>query len=559
MNMSNAVRRVVQRAAGLGRGFWLGIVAVAGLAMVWGRYALGPVPLDIHNTHWIWGDLAQVYVAWGQYLADPDKGWLDSLRLSHPLPMSIALFDPMPLFLLLARPLAWLLPDGLQLIGPYFLLCVVMQGVFGYLATERALRLLDEPYRGLNAVIAVLGGMLFALAPFTFFRFQGHTALSSQWLLVLSIWVTLLTLHSSRNRWLLGNCGVVLLAAGINPYLCLMVLMNVCGITVLRYRTLGWPQVALRIAAAGLVAALGLSVFGFMGASGTAAGGYGMYSMNVLGPLDSNGLARIVGLDIADPTGGQAFEGFNYLGIGVLLMGALAVSMFINYRGRVSAFPFVPALGVVLGCYLLALSTTVYFGSQGHHFTIPPGLEAALSRFRSSGRFFWMSGFWIILIGLSGCVLRLGAARALPLLMLILVLQVVDVQPIARNIKFSIANGQTQELHGIAPGKYSAILVYPAWQCDNTKTPLGIRNYESVGVFALRHGVATNNFYAARSLPEQLAYHCDYPHRLERLDKSAIYLLSQDLYATYGGRFGERFECKQHVNGDDSWLCVPRR
>lgn len=536
-----------------------GLVTIAFLGAIWARYVLGPVPLDVHNTSWIWGDLAQVYTAWGQYLADPDKAWLESTRQSYPLPMSVALFDPMPLFLLLARPVSEIMPDGLQFTGWYFLACVVLQGCFGFLAAREVLRHLGESadsWVGLALTSSV--ALIIATLPFTFHRFQWHTALSSQWVLVLSIWVILRTLDSRRGGWLSANGAVMLLATGINPYLALMVAINVCGIVMFRWRQLGWAVVAERVGFVCLVGAVGLALFGFLGGAGPIAGGYGIYSANLLSPVDSNGLARLLHFDVIDPTGGQASEGFNYLGLGVLLLCVIALALLPILRLRTVAFPFLPALIVVLACYLLALSTTIYVGSKGLHVPVPGILEQLLSRFRASGRFFWLSGFWLVFLSFAVCVLRLGTVRSAALIVIALLVQLVDIQPIARHVKFSLAEGRQLVLQGVGHGPYSALFVYPAWQCDYHSTPLGIRNFEPVGFYALQHGIPTNNFYAARTLQAQRDYHCDYGTRLSNPDGAAAYLLSDQLYRQFGRQFEARFDCREHVNGADSWLCVPR-
>ena len=68
-------------------------------ALGWGFFVLGKRPLNIFDTGWLWGDLAQTYVAWVQYHADPSAKWLISNRMSWPLSMNFSLFDPMPLLL----------------------------------------------------------------------------------------------------------------------------------------------------------------------------------------------------------------------------------------------------------------------------------------------------------------------------------------------------------------------------------------------------------------------------------------------------------------------------
>jgi len=473
--------------------------------------------------------------------------------------MSISLFDPMPLFLLLAKPIAWLLPGNLQFIGYYFLFCLVLQGVFGYLATVQTLRLLGEEHSNLHVYIGVIGGLLIASVPFTFFRFQFHTALSSQWVLVLSIWVVLRTLYAERKQWMTMNCATLLLATGINPYLALLVAASSAITIVVQVRRLGWFEVCVRCLALLLTAAAGLYVFGFMVATGAVSEGYGKFSMNALGPIDSNGLARLSKVDIADPTGGQSLEGFDYLGLGVLILCIFPLTLYISPHPRKSRFPFIAALLVIVVCYCLALSTTPTFGSHRFHIHFPAWIEHVLTRFRASGRLFWMSGFWLILLGIAACVLRLSAPRAAPILTLLLLVQLIDIQPIAFNTKMMIAHGSTHELLGVPAGKYDFISVYPAWQCDPRTTPLGYRNYEAVGFFALRHKIPTNNFYAARNLQEQLAYHCDFSSLAKRITPTGIYLLSKEIYQRVQSRMALDFDCNDTTNGDGSWLCVPRR
>lgn len=534
----------------------LGVVVF--LSAMWARYVLGPAPLNIYNTHWIWGDLAQVYVAWSQYLSDPHTHGLLTDRMSYPLPMSISLFDPMPAFLLASKPVAAFLPDGTQYIGLYFTLCLVLQGAFGYLATWQALRLVSNEDPRAFPYISAIGGLLIATLPFTFFRFQYHTALSSQWIIVLAMWAALSTVEASRKRWMLVNCSTMLLATGINPYLALMVAMSSAIPTIVQLRTLGWVETSIRVCTLALTAAIGLYLFGFLVATGADSGGYGLFSMNALGPLSSAGLGRINPYKTADPTAYQSLEGFDYLGAGVIVLVVVAIAASFSMPHKTGRFPYWGALLIVIAGYLLALSSTPTFGSHRFHIPIPGSIEFLLSRFRSSGRLFWVAGFWIVVAGIAACVQRWGVRRIAPLLIAILTLQIVDIQPVAFATKLSIANGATQTLLATTGGAVDAILVFPGWQCDHDKTPLGIRNYESIGFFAANHHIPTNNFYAARNLPEQIAYHCDYSTIAGNIRPHALYLVTENIYRSVEQDFAQTHQCNNQKTGDGSWICVPR-
>lgn len=542
----------------------LGFLFVAACSAGWGYLALGPTALDSTNLKWLWGDLAAVYIAWSQYLFDPNTHWLSTTYLSHPLPISVSHFDPMPLLLLLARPFAGLFEEGQQFFGFYFVACLGLQGAFGYFAALRTMKLVNVKQQGLACYIAVLVGVLFATIPYTFFRFQGHTALSSQWLLALSIWITLETLDAGNCRWMLTNGLVLFATTGINPYFTLMVVTSNSVVVLLHQWKQSFKDVTLRVGFLFIAAAVGLSVFGFMDVAVAPSGGYGVYSMNMLGPLDSNGKAGLLHFDAIDPTGGQTFEGFTYIGLGLLLLGFIVLISYVNYRTPdYNKFPFIPVIAVVACCYMLALSTTVTLSTHSLHLPMPDAVSFLLSRFRSSGRLFWIGGLWLVLIFIAALVLRFGAFRAAVLLTILILVQLVDIHPIALDVRTNIANFKALELSGIGcTENVSAILVYPPWQCDNQETPGGLRNYEMVGYFALHHRIPTNNFYAARNTAEQLNYHCDYDKRLSEIDPNAIYLLSSKLYTKYKATFAQGFNCSVYSESGNSkesfWICVPR-
>lgn len=528
------------------------------LSAAWARYVLGPSPLDIHNTHWISGDLVDFYVAWSQYLSDPHAHWLSTDRLSYPLPISISMFDPMPVLLLLSKPIAWLLPSGMQFFGCYFLACMILQGMFGYFAVVQILKLQGEVDSRWRTYAAVIGGLLIATIPFTFFRFQYHAALSSQWVLVLSIWVALRAGEVSPRRSIIENCAVMLLATGLNPYLAFMVALNNAIIIAAQFRRIGWFDAAVRISSVAITSGVGLYVFGFMGATALSGGGYGGFSMNALGPIGSLGLGRLNSFKVPDATSYQYLEGFDYLGLGVILLTTFAIVACFSKKRSSTKVPFWGAMLVIVISCLFALSTTLTLGHFGYHIPVPTMIDSILSRLRGSGRLFWIAGFWIVLLGVAASVARLGIRRAALLLTALLVVQIVDIQPIAFNTKMSMASGEAQKLRGVPAGQYTAILVFPSWECDNHATPLGIRNYESIGLFAIQHKIPTNNFYGARDLPEQVAYHCDYSRIGERLVAGGIYLFSDKLYKDLEQTMAKTYSCNNESNGDGSWLCVPR-
>ena len=396
------------------------------------------------------------------------------------------------------------------------------------------------------------------LTPYTFYRFQGHTALSSQWIIVLGIWGVLRTRLSSETVWLSINCAILFLATGFNPYIAFMVGLNCTIFAVFTLSRIGVHKVIQRVVFLLATAFSGLYIFGFMTASSVDGGGYGLYSMNMMGPFDSNGYAGILSLDIVDATGQQSFEGFVYLGVGLIIMSAIVVALLRRALYQ-SEFPILPTLAVVTITYLLALSSDITFFQHMFSIELPKYIGSALAKFRASGRLFWIGGFWLIVLGFSVLLNCMHQKKALGLLFALLILQFVDVLGVADRVRQSISSFERKKL-AVENNKaffenYDAIIVFPPWQCDQASTPSGGRNYELVGYVAAKYNLATNNFYAARSLPKQLAYHCDYNNIWSEISESSLYILSQTHYQLFLDQFPGQLSCTLETPSENIHFC----
>ncbi len=536
----------------------IGVFLVIIFCGFFGAYAIGPERLNIFKLDWLTGDLATVYVAWIQYTFDPSAGWLTTMSTSYPLQMSISLFDPMPLPLVLLKPFASLVPESTQYFGIYFLICLVLQSILGYFISQDILR-----WRGFSTdystiLISVCCGLLFASTPFTLNRMLAHTALFSQWLLVLSILVALRTRNSRNPNWMIINSAIVFLACGFNPYLAVMVALSLAGFTAIFLGSLNWRIVAKRVTVLFITGLIGLYAFGFMSGASVPEGGYGYYSMNMLGPFDSNGQGLLLSLDINDATGGQAWEGFNYLGLGVIILIVIAL-LVRRYCGfATERTPLSNAWLVVLISYLLALSATLTLSSEVLKLPLPQSILDLLSRFRASGRFFWIGGFWLIAMSFAEICSRLAKFRILLIIFICVAVQIVDIFGILRGLRLSgltvLSLPIPQVLDMSANGR-SEIIVLPPWQCDFLQTPGGIRGFEIFGVLAARKHMNINSYYAARTLPEQKLYHCDYQTALSNLSQDTMYVLSGKLYSENSAKF-KGYHCSELPIEGTPLLCV---
>jgi len=501
-------------------------------SIAWGALTLGPRPLDIFDTSWLWYDLAQVYMAWSQYTSDPAASWLVSARLSYPLSMNFALFDPFPILLLALGKFSNLVPDKTQYFGVYFICSLCLQGLFGYLLLKQNIlfSLKDRAYR---EPVCAMGALFFVLCPFGFYRFQQHFVLSSQWIIVMSIWASLGTRDKSLRTWLICNCLVILFVSGAHPYLTLMVLISQFSILIFFSNDEGALDKGIRMAALSSVCAIGLYVFGFLSAAGVRVFGYGYFSMNALAPFDSNGLGRLLPIDIPDPTGGQSWEGFNYLGVGTLLLCVSLLKVWRTYL-KSADVPVRAGLVIVGFSYLLALSATITLGSLVIKLPVPGRFIDILSIFRATGRLFWVGGYWLIFLSIVLLIRWVGLKRGCFFLVPLLLLQLIDVYGVSAYVRHQISTtnryGLDFEKMPIDFSDIDSILVVPPWQCGVEKTPGGSRNFEFLGVFAADKKIVTNSSYAARTPPEQLTALCDAEKILNSLSRDTLYILSSEVF-----------------------------
>ncbi len=203
--------------------------------------------------------------------------------------------------------------------------------------------------------------------------------------------------------------------------------------------------------------------------------GFGYYSMNLLSPILGGSL-----IDVYRYEGPGQYEGFNYLGLGVLLTVAVVLlnqarSLFYDLM-RHKALLF---LLLLFTAY--AVSNHVYLGQQElailHY---PSFMDKVTSQFRASGRFFWPVGYAIVIFALAEFYAKQHRKYVGLLLIGVLALQALDLKGayqilVARQgrTKPMVMNNQLWDAQLHSSIKH--IYLYPKFKCG--KTPLNAYFY----------------------------------------------------------------------------------
>ena len=172
-----------------------------------------PATLDIGNAGWLLRgtDNGENALGLHAYLHDRNAGL--SLRtglLNAPEGVPILFTDSNPLLGLLLKPIASLLPADAQFVGPWLLLCLVVQTLFAWLLLKR---FAPGPL-ALWAGVVLLAGL-----PTLFNRFV-HANLFAHWLILAALWLFLDPGRGAKARWWVPLIGVT---AMIHNYLLVMV------------------------------------------------------------------------------------------------------------------------------------------------------------------------------------------------------------------------------------------------------------------------------------------------------------------------------------------------
>jgi hypothetical protein len=334
----------------------------------------------------------------------------------------------------------------------------------------------------------------------------GHMSLMAQWEIPLALVIYFRSCVSQRAYRLVATS---LLLASVTLWTHTYTFVMVVGILVAALaqavldRRLRLPQAAA-IGALAAIVLLGLVLIsGQLATRGSlAAPGFGTFSMNLLSPVvpQFSALFPVMGQQMVDATGGQ-YEGFSYLGAGVLLLVITTLPWL--RRTLLRAWPGHTCILVLLVSFtLFAVSNQVYYGFQ-HVVTIPlpAPLLAIASMFRSSGRFFWPGLYLLTATAIVAAPLLWGRAGAC-LLIVATVVQFVDTGPLRSALATRIAApGATPISDGRwahAIGQHQFLRVLPAFGCLSDPNSLAAQTALQLQLLASRENVATNTVYAAR-------------------------------------------------------------
>jgi hypothetical protein len=424
--VGNRIQRALLRGV-MNLDLWLCLL-VGAVAFWFYLFRFGWWHLDPTNVDWLLagGDAATYQIGWSYFRHEPWSWPLGRIQgYLAPMGASIPMVDAIPLAAIPLKAIEGLLPDPMQYMGAWTALCHVLMAITGYLFIGHFTQ---------RRSVRVLAALFFLAMPPFLIR-EGHIGLSSHWLILggFTAYFRLAGCAWSQRALVWG--GLVLLTSTIHPYLTVMIL-GLCLASFWRSAlTSGNRLFRLRdfVSPAGMVALVlasfavtGYLIYGSEPEAGR--GGYGFYSMN-LNSLFNPSTPRAI---MANRTlfEGAQWEGFGYLGFGILMLVPLALAgMLVRSDLRRTLREHVLLLIMLVVEFVFAASNVVTFDDQRIlRYDIAESFDPLLYALRSSGRFVWPVAYAIVAWVIVATVRMLSGREGVALLALALALQGLDLR-----------------------------------------------------------------------------------------------------------------------------------
>jgi hypothetical protein len=468
--------------------------------------ALGIRMLDPRQIGWLTGDWLTHFLGWHAFRHEPwtlPPGRISSL--AYPVGTSVGYTDSIPIAAILFKPFDRVLSADFQYLGLWLLTAFVLQGVAGAALAGTLTR--RQPLR-------LAGTAFFVLSPILLSRI-GHPALAAHWQLLAAMWLTVAPPSSWPRRHALPLwIALAGISAATHPYLTVMVLALACAFLIREIwdhpagltRTAGWG-----LAMAGAVLATWWAC-GYLLLAPTDVGTAEVdnFSMNLLAPVMPMGTSAFLP-DIARATSGQ-YEGFNYLGLGqLLLVGCAAVLTIWRPPGRDSVRAVAPLACVSLALAIFALSPSVTLGDR-IVLEVRDDLWQALSAFRSTGRFGWPLHYLVMYLALAATVGRLRPRLATAVVTATLLVQAVDLYPTPARLianrrlplSYTWTNRFFSDFWTRVPPAYRHLELFPTNICGRTPAAPHLPLSHLAG----SHGLTINAASLARYSTEAFSSYC---------------------------------------------------
>jgi len=342
---------------------------------------------------------------------------------------SIIFSDSIPILALLFKSLRSFISGNFQYFSFWYFICFYLQLLFSFKILKKFTN--SIPY-------SLVGSLFFLIAPIFIYRINFHATLSGQWILLFTLylglfykadkekllWFLLLILSSLIHFYFMAVIAVIYSLLRIfnlkfekeNFYTLLKDFLTITPILLLTLYIVGYFEIRM-------ADSLGV--------------GFAYYKLNILSIFDPINSHSSISWSWFLPdiklSAGEEIEGFNYFGLGQIMMVLFALILLINknYKTNLVSIKSNKEIKIFLIISLFltfwALSNKISLGTYTLEIPIHKYLFAALSIIQSSGRIFWIVNYLLLILSIIIIFKCFDKKKSLLIITLFLIIQVADV------------------------------------------------------------------------------------------------------------------------------------
>lgn len=529
-----AIIKRVHRAITIG-----GLLGLTVFIFMYGIKCLNPFNMD-----WLMygGDLKQHFMGWEFFrMSDWSFPFGVAGNLAFPFGMPITFTDSIPLLAIPAKLIANTFGIDFQYFGIWGLINYVLMGIFSAVLIRKWTN---------NIFFLSSSVLIFLLLPTFTMRVFAHTALSSQWLIIAAILMTIYhqQIKSIKTEIVLWSI-LLILAVCIHPYFFVMIVPILLASTVWFHKD--WFQSFIKIVIPILSS---LAVFWLIGGfyfQQVSAGGLGEFAFDPLSLILPMGWSYFIG---GNNLNHISYESLSYMGMGLIFstmfLLVIVITKFSLIKKYVIKFYNSHNRTKLILCFLIALGLIIFAlgpslkigGKVLFEVNLPEAVHKIWATFRATARLFWpILYIFIILILVSLLKISKGKKKlANVLILLVLTLQVFD---ICLSGAFS---NKIKYFNNTQINKYQSNLDYTLW--NNAATgkkhmfyldPIDSDTFFEISDFAYVNKMTINTGYFARAPGVKIeSYQKEQIEKL--LSRSAD--LSDTLYVTKNQSLAQSLE-----------------
>lgn len=325
----------------------------------------------------------------------------------------------------------------------------------------------------------------------------GHISLMSHWILLSSLALYIRS-RKCNDPQRLGWSLLLVSAFYINIYLCVMasavyVVSSFYALNRLKPTEIARAMIPFFVIGVSLF----ITIFPMERVAVAPESGFGIYSMNILSPFSGGRF-----FEFPAPEMPGQYEGFNYLGLGVLLTFIAALTFNAQCGARLfSRHAGLTWLMVLFTAY--ALSNSIYYGAhQVMTINYPLFMEGITSQFRASGRFFWPVGYCVVIFAIAMLYKKLGRGTFAACMVALIAVQIDDLSNLRHRLVDTAKRPASAVLNQSAWDKQLGentkyLYFFPKFRCG--RADLVLNTLMPTMRYAAVHDLKINTGYVARA------------------------------------------------------------